>query len=75
MLIHDGDEALIMTPFYNMGHLMNNDVFEALAGLLGELRVEADAPPPGGAAAPLRLHSLDKESADLDIHERLPLGN
>src|SRR5262249_18777021 len=52
---------------------MHDDIFEALPGLLGQLRVEAESARPVVAASPFSFHTLHKEPLYLHPHQRLPL--
>ena len=51
---------------------MDEDVLEALPGLLGELGIESDVPRLRVAASPLGLHALKKVTGHLDTQLRLP---
>jgi hypothetical protein len=48
-----------------VGQLMQNDVVETGAGLLGKLRIEADVSRGWIAAAPLARHGLNEKPVDL----------
>ena len=48
-----------------VGQLMQNDVVETGAGLLGQLRIEADVSRGWIAAAPLARHGLNKKPVAL----------
>jgi hypothetical protein len=63
---------MVMGSFNQVDHLVNDDVLEAIPGLLGELRIQTDSVNQGIAAPPLGLHLLHVETADLDIKARLP---
>ena len=41
--VHQGDEAAVVGGFEQMGHFMNDDVFEVFAGFFGQIAIEPDA--------------------------------
>ena len=61
--------------FQEVEHFVNDDVFEALAGFLGEVGVEANAVSTWGAAPPFRFHLLHIESRNLHADDRRPFGD
>ena len=61
-----------MRRFQQVNHLVQDDIFEALFRLLGELGVQANGAGGRIAAAPLGLHLLYEEAADLDVKPWLP---
>ena len=72
MLIHQRSEPLVVVAFKKMNKLMDNDILQALFGLLCEFQIEPDAPSFDIAASPLRLHFLYAPLRDLDLETRLP---
>ena len=75
VLVHQGLEASIVGGFQEMHQLVNNDVFEALGGLFGEVGIEADAVSRRIATAPLGLHALDEDFIHFHIEAFFPAFN
>lgn len=73
--VHKGDEPVIVSRLKQVKHLVDDDVFEALAGLLRQFGIETDALGSRAAAAPLSLHSLDEKALHLHLHAPLPKGD
>lgn len=71
-LIHQRDEARIVGWFQQMNQFVNNEIFEALRGLLCQLRVETNCPCLVIAASPFGLHPLHEEPIGGHAHQRLP---
>jgi hypothetical protein len=61
--------------FQEVHHLVDQDVFDAIEGFLGEFEVEPDAMVPCVAAAPPGLHLLDAPVGDLHPDDGLPFGD
>jgi hypothetical protein len=59
-------EPIVVGRLEEMGHLVHEDVLEALGSLLRELGVEADVAGIPVSAAPLGLHLLDEYLGDSD---------
>ena len=72
VVVHQGDEASVVGRFQEVHEFVNQDVLEALWGLLGQLGVEADRVGRGVAAPPFSLHPTDEEALHLDSQSRLP---
>lgn len=58
--VHQGDEPLVVSRLQQVKQLVHHDVFDAFAGLLGQLRVQADIARQRAAAPPPRSHPLDE---------------
>ena len=52
-------ESMAMGSFYEMGHFMDDDVFEAIQRLSSQFCIEQDAPARGGATTPTSTHPPD----------------
>ena len=74
-LIHQRHEAGVVGWLQQVDHLMDHDVFEALAGFLGEVGVEADGAGVRVATAPLGFHALHEDATHLHAHQRFPFGD
>jgi hypothetical protein len=74
-LVHQGNEAGVVSGFQQVPHFVYDDVFEALPRFAGEIGIEPDAGGGAAAASPFRLHSPDKVAFHTDTHERLPFGD
>lgn len=70
--VDQGDEAFVVSGFAEVGRFVDYDVFEVFFGFAGEVGVESDGGGGSAAAAPFRLHALDKEALDSHSDERLP---
>ena len=44
MLIHQGDEPVVVMPLHQMRQFVDDDVFKALRRLLGEFEIQPDTP-------------------------------
>ena len=66
VLVHQGDEAVVVVALEQVEHLVQDDVVEALGRFLDQLQIEPDAMGLGGAGAPLGLHPLDVPLCDVD---------
>ena len=73
--VHEAGEAAVVGGFEQVGHFVDDDVFEAFAGFAGEIGIEANGTGFGIATAPPGFHSPDEKAVHLDVHERLPLGD
>ena len=73
--VHQSDEPGVVGGLQQVNQFVDNDVFEALAGFLGEIGVEADGVGLRIAASPLGLHPPHEDPADFNTHQRFPLGN
>ena len=71
--VHQGHESLVVMPFNEVRQFVDEEVLEALRGLLGEFEVQPDAPGATAARTPLGLHPLDAPDGYLDAENRLPL--
>jgi len=60
-LVHEGDEPRVVRGFENMGHLVNNDIFDAVEWLFGQFCVQADRGPGVVAGTPPCSHPLDEK--------------
>src|SRR5436309_8747092 len=72
MAAHDREKTIVVITRDQVSHLVDHDVFETLAGFLGQFEVQ---PYPAGfwvAGAPLRLHSPDSPFRNLQAENRLP---
>jgi hypothetical protein len=74
-LVHQSLEAVGVLAFQEVHHLVDQDVFDAIEGFFGELKVEPDAVIFRVAAAPPGLHFLDTPVGDFDPDDGLPLGD
>jgi hypothetical protein len=70
--VHQGDEAGVVSGFDQVRHFVDDDVFEAFARFLGQVRIEPDGGGAGGAATPFGFHLLNEEALHVHGHERLP---
>ena len=68
-----GLETGAVAAFEHVNELVDEDVFEQVGRLLGQLQVEPDAPSLGIARPPPGLHSFDAPRGSLDADYRLPL--
>jgi len=75
MLVHDGFEAIIVTPHDQVRHFMHDDVFKKFRPFLGQLSIETDAAFTWGAASPSGLHMPHKEPRYVHAHHRFPPGD
>lgn len=66
VLVEQGDEAVTVPGFKQMDHLVNDDIFEQIFGLLHQFCVEADVAGAVTATAPLGFHSLQEITGHLD---------
>ena len=73
VLIQDREEPVVVVSFQQVGHFVDDDVFEAFRWLLGEFQIEPDASGRGIAGAPFGFHAFDAPVGDLDAQDRLPL--
>ena len=64
MLVEEGDEALAVGGFQQVGYFVDDDVFEQFLGLFDQFGVEADVAGAVVAAAPLGFHALEEVAAD-----------
>jgi len=74
-LIHQEDEAAVVDGLEQVNHFLDDDVFQAFKGFLGEFGIDADACCFRIASAPSGFHALDKESVHADAQEGLPFGD
>ena len=65
---------VVVTPFNEVGELVQDKVLEALGGLLRKLEVQPDSPRAHAASAPLGLHDPDADLRGPDSQNRLPFG-
>ena len=72
VFVHDRDEAIVMMPLDEMSEFVDDEIFQALHLLLGELEVQPDATGLCIAGAPLGLHLLDAPRINLNAQGRLP---
>ena len=75
VVIHECDEAGVVGGFDEVEEFVDDEVFEALGGLFGEVRVEADGSGEVVAASPACFHALDEELPGLDAEAGFPLGD
>jgi len=73
--IYQVPEAVVVGRFQQVGHLMYNDVLQALRRFFGKLGIEPDIAGNRVAATPLGLHSLHKKPVYFHTQQRLPLGD
>ena len=43
MFVHDGDEAIVVVAFDEVGKFVDDDVFDTFERLLGQLQIQPDA--------------------------------
>ena len=67
-LVHERDEAGVVGRLQQVREFVDDDIFETLAGFLGEVGVEADAVGVRIAPTPLGFHALHEDAADHDAH-------
>ncbi len=60
-LVHEGNEAGVVGRFEKVHEFVDDEVFEALGGLFGEVGVETDGAGVVIATAPLGFHLLDED--------------
>lgn len=70
--VHQRDEAAVVRRFQQVGHFMNDDVFETFSWFFCQIRVEPDACGAGATATPFGFHPLHKKPLHLHAHARLP---
>src|SRR5271165_169929 len=73
--IHDCDKLVAVGRFKQMNHLVQNDIFETLFGLLREFGIETYATGKRVAATPLSFHVLHVELPHGDVEPWFPRGN
>ena len=66
MLVHDGDETIVMMLFDEMRKFVNDNVLQALYRFLYELEVQPDPAGLEVAGAPLCFHLFDAPLCDLN---------
>ena len=71
--VHQSDELIRMVSFKEVGHLMDDDVVQALGRLFDQLQIEPYAPRFDVTGAPLGFHPLDAPSWSGDLHRGGPL--
>jgi hypothetical protein len=75
VLIHQGDEPVAVLRLAEVGHLLHEDVLQAVRVFCGEFEVERDVVCLAVAGAPLGLHPSDAPTRDGSSGDRFPHGD
>src|SRR5262249_32263453 len=73
--IHKRDESTAVCRLLNVDHLVDDDIFEALASFFREIGVQSYVAFARITASPFRFHPLHKDALHLSRDEWLPLRN
>jgi hypothetical protein len=72
VLVHYGDEMLVVMPFQQVRQFVDEDIFQALRRLLDKFEVQPDAAGLGVAGAPSGFHLFDAPLRERNPKHRLP---